>query len=212
MEIQPQMTQCPQCGQYYNAALHSACPHCGGGAFPHTAPPSGAAPDGGQGEFAHTMPPSGAGPEGGFNVTIPVGSNAREPASPFAPTVFEGTAQGPVEPVVGWLVCIEGPVRGTDFRLHAGYNYIGREVGDIHIHGDQQVSRENHAMLAFDSRDQIYYVGPATGRNLIRLNDKPVLNAVEIKSYDILTVGATRLLFVALCGEQFRWGEESGNG
>lgn len=119
---------------------------------------------------------------------------------------------GQAEPVVGWLVCVEGPVRGMDYRVHAGYNYIGRESGDIQIRGDQQISRQNHAMIAFDSSELTYFVGPAAGRNLIKVNGKTVLNAVEIKSYDVISIGTTKLIFVALCGEQFSWNQESGNG
>lgn len=31
-----------------------------------------------------------------------------------------------VDPVTGWLVCIEGPQYGKDFKIHAGKNFIGR--------------------------------------------------------------------------------------
>ena len=44
----------------------------------------------------------------------------------FQHTIIGGglNVDGGVEPVVGWLVCIDGPSRGSDYRLHAGYNYI----------------------------------------------------------------------------------------
>ena len=130
---------------------------------------------------------------------------------PFQPTMI-GTesVEGRPEPVVGWLVCIEGVSRGVDYRLHAGYNYIGREIGDVHIHGDMQISRKNHAMIAYDSSERTYYVGPSAGRNLIKVNGKTVLNAAEIKSGDVISIGTTKLMFVALCGEAFGW-EEGGH-
>ena len=106
--------------------------------------------------------------------------------------------------------CIEGVSKGVDYRLHAGYNYIGREIGDVHIHGDMQISRKNHAMIAYDSSERTYYVGPSAGRNLIKVNGKTVLNAAEIKSYDIISIGTTKLMFVALCGEKFGWNEGDG--
>ena len=41
-------------------------------------------------------------------------------------------------PVVGWLVCTEGPDRGHDYRIRTGYNHIGRaEHMDICIRGDK---------------------------------------------------------------------------
>lgn len=217
MEVK--MTECPQ-GHYYNAAIHSSCPVCGaGGAQPvgATTPVGGAS----SGNFPHTTPPGGAvgynaGPAGGMgNPTMPVNNrDASGPVTPFdVPTQAGGdlAADGQLEPVVGWLVCIEGPVRGVDFRIHAGYNYIGREEGDIHIHNDNQISRQKHAVISFYPKRQTFYVGPAEGRNIIELNDEPVFNAMEMKSYDVLTIGTTKLMLVALCGEHFRWNGEAGN-
>lgn len=42
--------------------------------------------------------------------------------------VDNSTPSGVPMPVVGWLVVIEGLCRGTDYRIHTGYNYIGREI------------------------------------------------------------------------------------
>ena len=144
-------------------------------------------------------------PGGPFPGTVPVDGGAE--GDPFGYTVIGGDLHGPdqLEPVVGWLVCVEGPMRGLDYRIHAGYNYIGREVGDIHIAGDMQISRQNHAMVAFDAEEQSYYVGPSAGRNLIKVNGKTVLNAMELHSYDVISIGSTKLLFIGLCGEKFRW-------
>ena len=224
MEIKTSMVTCPSCGHPYDSAKNARCPRCGGGfaptetpggtgGFTATEPLSGGfapteAPMGGAGgsynaNFGATAPPDGSGPAGG-------GTN------PFdVPTVIGGgKADGDIaEPVVGWLVCAEGPVRGADFRLHAGYNYIGREAGDVRLRGDSQISRQNHAMIAYDSSERAYFVGPAAGRNLIKVNGKTVLNAIEIHSYDTISIGSTKLIFVALCGEQFGWdGPEGGNG
>ena len=163
------------------------------------------------GGFSATEPLSGGGYSASFGATAPPAGGT----NPFSVETMIGGDQGnpgQAEPVVGWLVCVEGPVRGMDYRVHAGYNYIGRESGDIQIRGDQQISRQNHAMIAFDSSELTYFVGPAAGRNLIKVNGKTVLNAVEIKSYDVISIGTTKLIFVALCGEQFSWNQESGNG
>lgn len=237
MEIKTSMTTCPN-GHHYDAALHARCPRCGAapvGSFtPTEAPGSGgmgsfspteAPGGGGMGSFSPTEAPGGAGnfspteaPMGGgynpgFGATMPPedGRYAGGNVNPFSVETMIGGDRadgGQTEPVVGWLVCIEGPVRGVDYRIHAGYNYIGREMGDIHIQGDQQISRQNHAMIAYDSSEHTYFVGPAAGRNLIKVNGKTVLNAVEIQSYDIISIGTTKLIFVALCGEKFSWNQE----
>lgn len=201
MEIK--MIECPN-GHYYNAAVHASCPECaktgasaGGGNFPKTTPPGVDAPAQ-NGVMGHTMPVN--------NHSVPTGGAG---VTPFVPTVPGGNlaADGQLEPVVGWLVCIDGPLRGVDFRIHDGYNYIGREEGDIHIHGDDQISRQKHAVISFYAKRQTFHVGPADGRNIIELNDEPVFSPVEMKSFDVLTVGSTKLMLVALCGSRFSWTE-----
>ena len=210
MEIK--MVQCTN-GHYFNAALHNSCPDCGMPAVPSSGHADAGIghtePVGGGSGIGHTEPVGGYGQD-----TINVQSPRDADVEGFGVTMIGGdSAEGRPEPVVGWLVCIEGISRGVDYRLHAGYNYIGREVGDVHIHGDNQISRKNHAMIAYDSSERTYYVGPSAGRNLIKVNGKTVLNAVEVHSYDIISVGTTKLMFVALCGEKFGWDEgESANG
>lgn len=193
MEIK--MFQCPN-GHYYNAAMHSVCPECG------------------QSASGVINPTIGVGTGGGIGATVGVdnGGNISPVVEGYEPTVIGGdnfSSEMMAEPVVGWLVCVEGPMKGTDYRIHGGYNYIGREEGDIHIHGDNQISRQNHAMIAYDSGDHRYYFGPSGGRNLIKVNGKTILNAVEVNNYDILTIGTSKMMFVGLCGPHFDWNEGS---
>lgn len=207
MEIKNQLEQCPN-GHYYNSALHPTCPICAQGSIPPTEPfPAMSAPGG-----TYTADPPYMAENPGFPRTEPVSvdRSVSTPSTPFQPTMIGGdlNVPGGVEPVVGWLVCVEGPMRGNDYRLHAGYNYIGRELGDVRISGDQQISRQNHAMVAFDDADGIYYAGPSAGRNLLKVNGKTVLNAVELNRYDIISIGTTKLMFVPLCGEHFSWKKE----
>ena len=221
MEINNNFTRCGKCGRFYNPKTHDSCPYCRegapgptGGTVPPTekapngmpsggVPPTvpadrtyGSQPSGGQGGFSPTEPPYGAQP-------------GRMGGGDFQHTIIGGglNVDGGVDPVVGWLVCIDGPSRGSDYRLHAGYNYIGREEGDVRIGGDQQISRRSHAMIAFDDVDAVYFVGPSAGRNLIKVNGRTVLNAMELKNYDVITIGTSKLIFVALCGEHFNWGK-----
>lgn len=111
-------------------------------------------------------------------------------------------------PVVGWLVCTEGPDRGHDYRIRTGYNHIGRaEHMDICIRGDKQISREKHALIAYDDTEKVFFFGPSDGRNIVRVNGKMVMVPTELHAYDILTVGSSKLIFVPLCGEQFDWND-----
>ncbi len=112
-------------------------------------------------------------------------------------------------PVVGWLVCVDGPAEGTDYRIRAGYNYIGRsENMDICILGDKNIGRERHAMIAYDPQEKIYFFGPADGRSIVRKNDKMVMVPTELAAYDVVRIGSTKLMFVPLCGEHFNWKDE----
>lgn len=122
------------------------------------------------------------------------------------PTIVGGIAG--FSPVAGWLVCIDGPAKGTDYRVRAGYNYIGRaEHMDIRVTGDNQIGRERHAMIAYDQEEKVFFFGPADGKSIVRLNGKMVMVPSEIHAYDVITIGTTKLMFVPLCGERFNWDE-----
>lgn len=109
-------------------------------------------------------------------------------------------------PIVGWLVCVEGPSKGADYRLRAGYNYIGRsEHMDVCIKGDTMIGRERHAMVAYDQEERVFFFGPVDGKSTVRLNGKMVMVPSELHPNDMLKIGATQLMFVPLCGERFNW-------
>mgnify|MGYP000059515584 FL=1 len=129
-----------------------------------------------------------------------------EPIFPVAASSEESTT---FDPVVGWLVCIEGATKGTDYRIHSQNNYIGRSAKmDISIPEDSHISAENSAIIAYDNEDRTFYFGPGSGRNIVRVNGKPALSVEKIEAYDVLTVGTTKLLFVPLCGDRFDWNEK----
>lgn len=230
MEIRNDLAKCAK-DHYFNAAVHSVCPICGspavsaggsGGFVPTESPMGGGAgnfipteaPIGGAGNFIPTEAPTGAGASSSpIGATVPADSWGAPggAVNPFSVQTTIGgdiAAAGQVDPVVGWVVCVDGPLRGTDWRIHVGYNYIGREVGDIHIQGDSQISREKHAMIAYHNKNRTYYVGPAEGRNIIELNGEPVFNATKLNRHDVITVGTTKLMFIPLCDETFAWDQE----
>jgi len=220
MEIFANLTTCPVCNNVYNTGNHAQCPFCSGsaqaaqGSFTPTESPDMAAQNqaGSFGAMAPNMNQAGSTSQG-YSPTQPVNNPHMEQAQsePFSPTVSilqsddgEGTQ---IEPVVGWLVCVEGHMRGNDYRIRAGYNYIGREIGDIHIRGDQTISRQRHAKIAYDDMSHQFFFSPDEGRNVVRVNGKTIMAPEELHAYDILTIGQTKLLFVPLCGEHFSWGQ-----
>ena len=109
-------------------------------------------------------------------------------------------------PVVGWLVCIDGPSKGRDYRIHSQNNFIGRSRSmDICIEGDNTISSERSAVLSYDDMNRIFYFAPGQSLNLVRLNGNALMMPMELHAYDELTIGKTKLLFVPLCGERFDW-------
>ena len=180
------MKQC-SVGHFYDAERYDSCPYCGTNE-----------------DKVHTQP----------NV-IPV-DNGLEPTVPVNPTTGFGGGETigldmskEVRPVVGWLVCIEGATKGTDYRIHSQNNYIGRSAKmDISIPEDSHISAENSAIIAYDNEDRTFYFGPGSGRNIVRVNGKPALSVEKIEAYDVLTIGTTKLLFVPLCGDRFDWNEK----
>lgn len=112
------------------------------------------------------------------------------------------------DPIVGWLVCVKGPNRGKDYRLHSGTNYIGSHKDmDVCIDNDRTISREKAASISYDDRGQVFFIQRGEGRNLVYLNGKAVRSDADLNSYDRILIGATELVFVPLCSEQFKWQE-----
>ena len=110
------------------------------------------------------------------------------------------------DPVVGWLVCIEGKLLGEDFRLKTGRNFIGRgQDMDIALLGENTVSRSRHAIIIYEPRENIFLAQPGESKELFYLNGKVVLSPTEMKKNDILQIGELSLMFVPFCDEKFSW-------
>ena len=112
---------------------------------------------------------------------------------------------------VGWLVVVDGPGRGAFFTLQTGVSAIGRgEDQAVRLDfGDSSISRSNHALLAHDGEQGKFFLGHGGKRNIVRLNDRPVLSTEEITDKDQIRIGETTLRFIALCGADFDWAGES---
>ena len=111
------------------------------------------------------------------------------------------------DPVVGWLVIVEGPGKGRAMQLGYGMNAIGRGATDrVQLDfGDDQISRGEHAVVTYDPRGRKFYVQHGGGTNLTYLEDAPVLTPVELPALSHIAIGNTVLRFVPLCGDKFDW-------
>lgn len=114
------------------------------------------------------------------------------------------------DPVVGWLVVIEGPGRGSALPVGYGNNRLGRAPGEQICldFGDEQISRENHAVVTYDGRHRKFYVQQGGGRNLTHVDDELVMVPVEVKGGETISLGRTKLRFVPFCGADFDWQDQ----
>lgn len=116
------------------------------------------------------------------------------------------------DPVVGWLVIINGAGKGIAYTLGYGINNIGREEKNkVSLdNGDEKVSREVHAVLTYDKINQDFYIQHGDGRNLTYIEDPdgnkhPVLVPRVIRTRENIIIGDTKLKFIAFCADGFDW-------
>ncbi len=88
-----------------------------------------------------------------------------------------------------------------------GMNSLGRGATDrIRLDfGDDQISRNGHAVVTYDPRGRKFYVQHGGGTNLTYLGDQPVLAPAELSALSHISIGHTVLRFVPLCGADFDW-------
>jgi len=99
-------------------------------------------------------------------------------------------------PVVGWLVALDGPQRGEDFRLREGQNTIGSdETSDVKLRGEGISGR--HASLRH--RDGVYSITDLDSTNGTFLNDgsEPIARE-QLKDNDVIRIAEVSLKFKCL--------------
>lgn len=211
-------------GHFYDQDKHGVlCPYCAQMAKSAPEPTISSAP-----AFPEQIPeperPSSQPPAGNSDVSpADKTSCLREdpPSAPFSsPVSFNPDHQEDnctvgyysrvigVEPVVGWLVCIEGEYRGESFKLKSGRNFIGRAANmDVVLSADHSISRYKHAAIIYDPKSRQFIVTAGEARELCYLNGELVLSNLKMNAYDILNLGATSLMLIPCCGDRFSWEE-----
>ena len=113
---------------------------------------------------------------------------------------------GDVAPVCGWLVCIEGPRQGKDYKIRNGKNFIGRaDDMDIQILGDNQISRRNHAVIVYDKKNNEHVLLPGDSNGIAYVGEEACYEKRVLGGYDVIEMGQSKFLFVPFCGEHFKW-------
>jgi hypothetical protein len=188
-------------GHYFDPAKHTTCPSCGvqNINFEPTRKAAAAA-DGGE-QRAGAAAPGDVKAAAGARAGV-----ATPPDEGKTKALAPGKQAEGIDPVVGWLVCIEGADRGRDFRIRSQKNFIGRSQNmDIAIPGDDTISRQNHAVISYNPKNRQFKVHSGEARGLVYLNGEEVDNASPLKAGDRIELGRTKLMFVPLCNDAFNW-------
>lgn len=109
---------------------------------------------------------------------------------------------------VGWLVCIDGAMLGESFILRDGDNFIGRAGNmDIPLLYEPSVSRKKHAVITYESNENVFHLHSPKHPEQTFCNHKTVKIKRKLKNRDIITLGDCTLMFVALCSSSFTWND-----
>ena len=108
-------------------------------------------------------------------------------------------------PVIGWLVCLNGPEKGESCSLRRFRQLsIGRAEDNDMVIGHPDVE-DYHAGVIYDSGNNKFFLfsdGAAC------LNGKSIQDSAELRHHDILQIGDRKFMFVPFCDDFFSWEAE----
>ncbi len=208
------MIRCSANQHFFDPEKHDDCPYCRGVDGPNDTRSMdtrglvdnyAVAPEA-LGDATTPMVGLGAG-QNTERLVDPTVAQAKQ-ADPAGETVGIFRKVSGFEPVVGWLVCTEGPEKGQDFRIKPGVNEIGRKpesAGGIALGGDDKaISRRWHAVIEYFDRENEFFLNRKDNPE-VWLNGNRVLSLTKLESFDRLQFGGTPYVFISLCSESFKW-------
>lgn len=111
--------------------------------------------------------------------------------------------------VTGWLVGRSGPVKGRDYRIGHGRNWIGRNFNsDIVISEARDIAMKGHCAIVYDDKSVRFFLVPGNGSVQTYLNEEVVTEPMELKTGDMIKLGTNVFDFVSYCREGHIWVEE----
>lgn len=178
---------CEKCGMHYDDEKYNICPNCGRDDLVSD----------------NTVSLPGSVMERVLDETVGIEVGFGQDIADDV-TIGQFSPMKGMSPVVGWLVCTQGPSRGRDYRLSHGWNRIGRSSSmDIFISDDPQISRK-HSAVVYDERSNRYFVINESGA-LTYLNGELVSEPTQLKNGDVLLMGESTFAFVPYCTEERKW-------
>lgn len=107
--------------------------------------------------------------------------------------------------LTGWMVCVKGAERGKDYRLHQGFNRVGRDPSmDVAVMGDLSIGRTAACAIVYDDKTNRFFVVPQPGAKAY-LNGSLIQGTEDMQSGDLLRVGESEFEFIAFCREGRVW-------
>ena len=191
---------CPN-GHHYNTDDNPTCPYCemmksGDLSF--------------RGTISDTDPSA-------FPKTEPlyIGNEEAMKTVPLTPqdekTQIFGEEEDRPQPVVGWLVCTEGPDKGIDFPLNGVKSTIGRRKDSSVCLSDPRISRDGFpALIVYDDRKSHKFFiagGDSAAHNTVEVQGNILMGQSVLNAYDEIRIEDTVLVFIPFCGEDFYWEE-----
>lgn len=201
------LTKCSN-GHFFDSDTYASCPHCNSvAAAPNNTVAYSDSGNGGSGIAETVDLEHYVGGETVSNATSPAVNPDDGKTISIYQNVKVETPQ--MSPTVGWLVCTKGKFYGQDFRLKSGRNFVGRGTNmDISLSGENTVSRDRHATIIHEPRQNVFIAQPGESRELFYVNGNVVLSPVQMKKNDMMQIGEVQLMLVPCCDDMFRWDEE----
>lgn len=113
--------------------------------------------------------------------------------------------------VCGWLVCVQGPNKGHDYKIVDGKNFIGSVSSmDIQIVGDKRIEKKNHAVIMYDSLQKKVLLLPSDSRGMVYWQGQAIFEPIALEPFNVIELGESAFRYVPFCGPDFDWKEPMG--
>lgn len=202
------VVRCPQ-GHFYDNQRFSSCPHCGISIGPREGGPEEKKGEKKQKSFFGWMDrEKRQAPEQASDKTVALCEEPVIGREDDQKTVGYYSGAKGNDYVTGWLVCVSGPEKGRDYRLHHGFNRIGRDAGmDVQVMDDPAITRKNHCSVVYDERGRRFSVVPSSG-TLTYYNNRLLTKSEILATGDEIKIGESTFVFIPFCGEDRVWERE----
>lgn len=194
--------QCEK-GHYYNTDIYSFCPYCNQTADADATVDLFSSSGNDVGNDLTVMEIMGERELGKQLTQMYVDDN--NSADDNEKTIGLSFSSDGINPVVGWLVCEDGPERGRSYPLYSGRNFIGRSHSSgVSVYDDSSISRENHCSIIYEPNQCIFYIMPSPNATTI-YKGKILRDAEILENEEIFTIGKSTFRIIAYCKKGRSW-------